>query len=84
MEKTLTKNLKDLEYSRTLNRESISVVLVGTLIISVFFTQEELPLHLSRGIWLISLLILTGIMIAHFDKKLKNITEEIKNLQLSK
>ena len=80
MRESITKNVKDLEYNRTLARENMGIVLLGTLVISLFFTQGELPLHLSKGIWLIFLIIVMGLMVIYFDRKLSRITNEIKSL----
>ena len=74
----ITKNLKDLEYNKTLGRENILLVLIGTSFISIFLTPNEI-IGIGK-IWLIGAIIAVFILsIIFFDKKLRNIEEEIRN-----
>ena len=80
MKEGFIKNIKDLEYYRELNRENISIVLLGTFMITVFLTRESLPFGVPKSAWLMFLSLLVGVITIYFNKKLEGITEEIKNL----
>ena len=73
------KNIKDLQYNNNLNKQNILLILIGTAIISVLLTdQEKIP---TQKVYLISLLLLIGIMfILYFNKKLNKIIENIEKL----
>jgi len=70
------KNIKDLEYNHLLNKQNISLILIGTAIITTLFT-ENLPLGLSRDNLLLFLISVGIIFLWYFGKELNRVKEDI-------
>ncbi len=73
------KNIKDLEYNDTLNKQNITLVLVGTASVSVLLA-EKLPAQLQPAEIVIPLLLAGLIFFVYFRKKLQSIKQEIATL----
>lgn len=77
--KQITKNIKDLEYNHILNKQTTLLVLIGTAIISVFLI-DRLPIDTPKLDIILFLFFVAIMSILYFDNKLKELKEEIKNL----
>ena len=73
------KNIKDLEYNSILNKQNITMVLIGTAFIYVLFA-ESLPDVLARSDLIILLILAWIITLQYFNRQLNKIKEEIKEL----
>ena len=73
------KNIKDLEYNSILNKQNITMVLIGTAFIYVLFA-ESLPDGLARSYLIILLILAWIITLQYFNRQLNKIKEEIKEL----
>lgn len=73
------KNIKDLQYSNSLNKQNILLVLIGIATISTIITeQEKLPME---KIYLIAALLFIGFFfILYFNNKLDRIINDVKKL----
>ncbi len=78
-QKQKEKNVKDLEYNHLLNKQNISLVLVGTFIISVVLT-EKLPLNFAKTDLLVFLFASAIGLLLYFGRKLEDKANEINNL----
>jgi len=79
MEREKLKNIKDLEYSHVLSKQNISLVLIGTAIIYIIFT-EKLPMNFNKIEMILPLILVGVVFIVYFSKKLEKIKEEIKEI----
>jgi len=78
-ERLKEKNIKDLEYNKILTNQSISLVIIGTSIITVMLSKE-IPENIPK-LSLILFLALVGILfLLSFSNKLEKKLEEIKNV----
>ncbi len=59
--KQIEKNIKDLTYNRIIGWENISLVLLGTAIVTIIFSPEEKPLAIAKIAWLLFLIPVLGI-----------------------
>lgn len=75
------KNIKDLEYNHLLNKQSISLVLIGTAIISIILT-DKLPstFNVTKTEILVLLFGIGVGILLYFGKKLEKKANEIENI----
>lgn len=80
-EKNKLKNLKDLEYNNLLNKQNITLVLIGTALVTLIITDTlYLPFNISK-LTLIIILVLGGMFsLSYFNRKLRFIMKEISEL----
>ena len=79
--KQIEKNIKDLTYSQIIGWENISLVLLGTAIVTIIFSPQERPLAIAKITWLSFLVPALGITLRYFEKRTKNILVEIRALK---
>jgi len=73
------KNLRDLDYNHTLNKQNIALVLIGTAILYVIFTDTS-SINIQKNYLLFFLILIAIIFMWYFGRELNKIKEEIKNL----
>ena len=73
------KNIKDLEYNSILNKQNMTMVLIGTVFIYILFA-ENLPDGLARSDLIVLLILAWIITLRYFNRQLSKIKDEIKGL----
>lgn len=78
-DKQKIKNIKDLDYNHALNKQNIALVLIGTAILYVIFTDTS-SINIQKSYLLFFLILAAIIFMWYFGRELNKIKEEIKNL----
>jgi hypothetical protein len=73
------KNLKDLEFNKTLNHQNIWLVLIGTAMLTLLL-QESIPLDLDRRQVFTVLILILFFILWLYSGKLEKISDDIKKI----
>ena len=79
-ERLKLKNIRDLEYNHILDKQNISLILIGTAIISISINSELFPENLSKMGSISALILFMFLIILFYSKKLEKKVDEIKNI----